>query len=402
MPRRQPRVTRTAVPGGRSPFLVLMQQVSTIGRATVFLVALALVAIVGQALAPTGVKTNPSNQSASGDRSGQDQDQSPSSRTPGQSAVPAAPATVLTSAVTKVTLSELGVLARREYGVRKVAKPIVRTSRMDKRQSWAFGTTVIPPPSGKAAAEPESSLFIGQATGGTWKVGLAGTKGFSTILRKVPASVVSSGERTALTRFAAAKVKGGRTGLMLPWTQGQDRKLAETPVSPGVFTFATGGDRKVRAAGDGWLYRLCTAQSDHELVLLLHRNGLVSEYSRLARLTQARDGGYVKRGTYLGSAGTGEPCSTKKAPAPSVRFAVRNATRTLAANGLEIGGWTFRQKGKTVSAEQGKVKVKIGDPLENLGTVVPSVPSSPGKSDNPTPSPHSSHLLPTPLVSPNV
>jgi LasA protease len=375
---------------------VLGDRISALGGVVVVAVGLILAAIVEQAVLP------PSARHPVADRRPIHAGHSPKTRPiashPSPSRIPVSPAVQLSRKVETVALAERSHVARRDYGVGTLSAPIVRLSRMDHARTWAFGTETIPPPVG-VTAMPESSLYLAQRTGTGWEVALAGTPRFTALLRKAPAAVVPAGERPVLEKFNAAPDTPLDTGLMLPWGIGQSWTLLAT--DKGVSGF-DGGDGRVLAPGDGRIYRLCSSAAGHGLVLLIHPNGLATEYYQLSDVTKVRDGSLVKRGDYLGRTGTEQPCGGGEAPQRMVRFAIGDATGTMRLDHFQLGGWTVRETAAATFAERAGVRVDAGNPLLNFGPVTGSPAASPSASPSPSRSPKPSKSGKPGMSVPNV
>jgi hypothetical protein len=349
--------------------LRLVNRVSAAGTAVIIALGLVLAAIVEQRAFPVGSSHRPVAAPGPGRGSARPTTSSRSKHR----RKPVSPAVLLDHQVKRVAVSERGPAARSEYGVRTVASPVVRLTRLDKKRTWAFGTEAIPPPRGSSAM-PEASVFVARATGSTWKVALAGAPEFGALLRKAPASVLPADERGSLLRYDAS-VKRTRDGLMLPWTAGQSWTLV--PTERGL-SFG-GGDGRVLAATTGRVYRLCSPAPDRGLVLLLGADGTATEYYQLDQLTEVPDGGLVERGDYLGHTSTDQPCGGGAAPRPLLRFGLRNADGPISLDRLRIGGWTLHEIPGATFAEHDGLRVEPGNPLLNFGiTVTPS--PSPSKS----------------------
>jgi hypothetical protein len=354
--------------------LPLVNRVSAAGTAIVVALGLVLAAVVEQRAFPVGSSHRPV--AAPGPARGSARPTS-SSRSKHRRK-PVSPAVLLNHQVQRVAVSERGPAARSEFGVRKVASPVVRLTRLDKRRMWAFGTEAIPPPRGSSAM-PEASVFVARASGSTWKVALAGGPEFAALLRKAPVSVLPADERSALLRYDAS-VEHASDGLMLPWTAGQSWTLV--PTERGL-SFG-GGDGRVLAATSGRLYRLCSPTPDRGLVLVVGADGTAVEYYQLDQLTEVPDGGLVERGDYLGRTSADQPCGGGAALGPLVRFGLRNADGPIAFDGLRIGGWTLHDVPGAPFAEHDGLRVGPGNPLLNFGiTATPS--PSPSKSGGRSP-----------------
>jgi hypothetical protein len=354
----------------------LVNRVSALGVATVVVVGLSLAAIVEQALLPTAHSTH-QHETASAPGPVHTRSRSPR---PSRSAKRVSPATLLSRQVKKAATLQRGPAARREYGVGTVATPVVHVSRMDR--TWAFGTEAIPAPSGSAAA-PESSLFLARASGSRWTVALAGTPEFADLVPKAPASVLHKDERTTLKKFRTPGKAPLETGLMLPWSVGQSWSAVTT--EPGTWGF-DGGDGRVLAAGDGLLYRLCSSSPDRGMVLLVHPNGLATEYYQMEDLTPVADGDAVKQGDYLGRTGNDQSCGGGRASTRLVRFSLRDADGPVPLDQVKIGGWTLHSTSDEVFADRGGLRVDAGNPLLNFGTAPAPAPStSPAPSSSSSP-----------------
>lgn len=298
---------------------------------------------------------------------------------------------LLSRQVEKTAAAQRGPVARHEYGVGTVSAPVVRVSRMTR--TWAFGTEAIPAPSGSSAA-PEPSLFLARADGPHWTIALAGTPEFSRLISKAPTSVLHANERAALKRYRMQAKKTPDPGLMLPWRVGQS--WSALPAASGAWGF-NGGDGRVLAAGDGILYRLCSSTPNRGLVLIVHPNGLATEYDQMDDLAPIRDGDMVKQGAYLGHTGTDQPCGGGQAPTRQVRFALRDANGPIPLDQMRMGGWVLHSASNQMFAERDGVRVDVGNPLLNFGNVPLPAPS--GKpARKPTGKPAQASKAPSPAA----
>lgn len=361
----------------------LSERISALGGVVVIVVGLVLAAIVEQALMPPSARHPVAERRPVRATHSHAPRAVPAHASP--SRAPMSPAAQLSRKVETVVMAERSPVVRRDYGVGTLSAPIVRLSRMDGRHVWAFGTETIPPPRGMTVM-PESSLYIAQRTGTGWQVALAGTPQFTTLVRKAPASVVPAAERPVLEKFSAAADTPLDTGLMLPWGVGQSWALLAT--DKGVSGF-DGGDGRVLAAGDGRIYRLCSSSPGHGLVLLVHLNGLATQYYQMSNVTTVRDGSLVKRGDYLGRTSTEQPCGGGDAPQRMVQFAISDATGTMRLDHFQIGGWTMRETVAATFAERAGVRVDAGNPLLNFGFMPASPTPAPPGSPSPTGTPKS-------------
>jgi hypothetical protein len=357
----------------------LVTRASTFGVVVIMAVGLSLAAIVEQALLPAVHSAH--RQSAAPKPKPTHKRPHPTHAS--RSAPRPSPQTLLSRQVKLEATAKRAAVAKREYGVKKVSTPVVHVSRIDKAHTWAFGTEAIPAPATSTMAAPESSVFIARASGTRWTVALAGTPQFKGFVDKAPTSVLPKDQRETLKKFDSMadlpKANKGvlDTGLMLPWTKGQSWSALSTDT--GTWGFS-GGDGRVVAAGDGRLYRLCSSEPDRGLVMLIHPNGLATEYYQLKDVTPVPDGTTVKQGDYLGRTGGDEPCGGGDANRSLVRFAVRNADEAIPLNNVEIGGWTLHSDAKAMFAERAGLHVDVGNPLLNFGDMPAPTPSPSGKS----------------------
>ncbi|GAA1589947.1 hypothetical protein GCM10009678_85380 [Actinomadura kijaniata] len=307
----------------------------------------------------------------------------------------------LTDRVRRITLQERGAAARQKYGAAGTAQPIVGTDRISRDRTWAFGTTTIPVPDDSAAL-PEVAFFAARWTPRSgWQAALSGTSGFGALLTRMPPALMSADEARALNRHAtvtaeqaAAAVNGARAGdgLILPWRVGATWSMGAVPTrnSPrplGSLTF-WGGDGTVTAAGDGRLYRFCSAGGGG-LVLLVHPSGLATTYYRMRDVVRVRPGSLVRRGEPLGRTGTQRPCGGAPAPRPDVQFGLRRGADDVPFEGARLGGWTFRERAAPLLgfAERGDIQVLTGGLLANLGLAAGPARSGGPKGERPAKKP---------------
>jgi hypothetical protein len=366
----------------------VVDRVAMTGTVMVVVVGFALAAIVERALL-TGSATS----AEAGTRPPRAGGPSPGGPDPVRTSTPrrAQPVVAtLNGQVRSLTLTERGTAARQAYGVKPSAPPLVGATRFTSDRTWAFGTTAIPVPA-KQSAMPQVALFLAHWSGSRWQVGLSGTDEFRALLRRVPTRLVPAAEIRTLARFSVGPAHA--TKLMLPWREGDSWTM--TAATQGARPFGAvafhGGDGRVLAAGDGRLYRFCTTASGGGLLMIIHDNGLATEYYQLTKLTGVRDGAIVKRGDFLGRVGVDRPCGGAAAARPQVRFGLRQGAGDLPFNGVTIGGWNFRERAHPLIgwAERGILQVMPGLGLANFGAAdpppVPSITLSP--SPTPTPGP---------------
>lgn len=343
---------------GRGSLLPLANRLSRTGGVTAVLVGLALCAIVQQAV------IGPPGRRPAAERGRHAVKSPPTPKRTTRSPRPA-PVTPLERQVRTVVLRQRAALARRVFGARPAA-PDVSASRVDRAAGWASGTAAIPPPAG-VTAMPDASLFLARRVGRRWTVALAGTKDFVRLLRAAPASVVSRAERPLLARFGtvAAAPRGTATRLALPWDAGQSWTMRRAGDHALRFN---GGDGKVLAPGTGRLYRLCPRAPDRGMLVLIHPDGVASEYYGITDLAHVKDGAAVRQGGYLGRIGTDRPCGGgPPAAQATVSFALCAANHPVPLDGVRIGGWTLHTTAGRVSARRAGLRIEEGNPLLNLG-----------------------------------
>lgn len=395
--------------GSRSRMSGWVDTISSAASATILLVALALGAIIERAIVG-GLESADADQ---GGRTGGDGQLTPP-RSDGQlggggqsGGSPVVPASSLTREVERLTLAARGPAARKLYRSRVTGKPIVRLSRVDSTRTSALGTSVIPVPRNSSSI-PEATVFVARKSAQQWRIALAGTRGFRALLDSVPDSMISAGEKALLEGFSTnstTKSKETDTGLMLPWKPGESWALqAEAgddgqPGPPAFVGFSRKGG-KVLAAGGGRLYRLCSNDSGRGLIMVIHPNGLATQYYQMSKVTTRRDGSLVRRGDYLGTVGTDRPCGGAAADTPQVWFGVRDTAGAFSLNGKNVGGWRFTasKSAPGISALRGLSRVVAGKALQNLGSI--GVLPLPGQGRE-TPSPGSEDETPEPADPPS-
>lgn len=437
---RNHRATGTETSRG-SWLITFSDKVSVLGTLVVMLVGVALFAIIERALitrytddSPRTSADRPIRMSKHPARSG---------RTP-ERVAPTTPAEVLQDQAAARVLALRGARVRQAYRAQGLPWPVVQLSRVNGDRTWAFGTAVIPTPA-DVAAMPDSSLFLARTTGSGagWTVEFAGTAGFRRLLDKAPTSVVPKAERRALSRYGAVPGTGddggdgaGRTagdtaanrqpdrpsgrrtaepttkpttkpspadgggsgsngagseagaaagvkdtGLMLPWRAGQSWSLRKWTQGEQSLRFDGGKNAKAVAVGDGRLYRLCSTAPDRGLIMVIHENGLASQYYQLADTLRMRDGSPVRRGAYLGRVSTDRPCGGQPAARPELRFALRRGDAIAPLDSAWIGGWTIHTTLSDTWADRAGARVDAGEPLRNFGAVPPRPVKKPADPD---------------------
>ena len=218
--------------------------------------------------------------------------------------------------------------------------------RLNDEATWAFGSAVILAPE-EEGAYPEGWLFVAEKAGGDWKVGLEGTPEFAELAERAPTTVVDKGEKELFAESAEFTVQAIDTRLRLPWKRGVSWRLRGGPHgwSTGydrpysALDFA-GGHGKVRAAGGGRVYTMCS--NNRGWIRVKHRDGYATDYYHLRRNIKPRDGRRIKAGAFLGYTGTDTSCGGA-ASTRHVHFALRRHGHHIAVDRRTIGGWTFHE-----------------------------------------------------------
>lgn len=347
-------------------------RVSTAGLAVVMSVGLMLIAIVERTLLAGGIPpavrlpvlTPP--------------DALPARAAP---AVPptSPPAVVeLEPQVRRLTAAERTGAARAAYGVQPGAQPLAAATRFTQDRTWAFGTSVIPVPD-RVPAMPQVALFLAHWDGSRWRMALSGDVGFRMLLRVVPTTLLAAEEIRALARFSVGPT--GAPHLMLPWRVGDSWTMTALPQGNRPLASLTfdGGDGRVLAAADGWLYRFCAVPTGAALVMIVHQNGLATVYNRLTGLNGQPDGTAVRQGDPVGRIGAEHPCGGAVPDRPGLQFGLRQGTGDVAFNSMVLGGWIFRENTSPFVgwAERGFSEVTTGGVLPNFGPVDPQILSVP-------------------------
>jgi hypothetical protein len=125
------------------------------------------------------------------------------------------------------------------------------------------------------------------------------------------------------------------------------------------------------------------------MLLLIHPNGMASEYYQVANVTDVKDGTLVERGEYLGRISADRPCGGLPAKGgTTASFALLNGHGAVSLNGAQIGGWTLHTSEGRFYADRPGVRVDSGNPLLNFGPdAAPSAAQDPGTA---SPGPRSS------------
>lgn len=361
-----------------------VNSITSAGSATILLAGLALGAVLERAL----LDSLDDGQQAPAPGDGRIQvrpgSQAPDPARSGDDAAPAAPALSLAGEVEKLTLDQRGRQAEQSYRSPATDKPIVRVSRVNRSRTAALGTSVIPIPR-KSSAMPEATLFVARKSAGRWQTALAGTRSFQQMLQQAPDSLISAGEKQLLTAFnnSGQRSKQAATALSLPWKADEPWTLRSVAGGAASFVGFSRRGGEVLAAAGGRLYRLCGKTAGQGLVMVIHPNGLATQYYQMSDVTARKDGSLVQRGDLLGRVGTDRSCGGVAAKTPQVLFGVRDANGAVSMNGKEIGGWRFAvsKNAPGLTASRGERRIAVGDTLPNLGSV-PVLPL-PGSSEPP-------------------
>lgn len=352
-----------------------------------FVVGLSMLAVVENELLNGGGGTDPvSAQSSAADPA----KRSPKPKRPGQEAREAPPApevNTLGKRVGDLTAQLRGPAAKQSYGADR--PPLTGPVRFNAARTWAFGTTAIPVPADQSAM-PHVGLYLAQWTGDRWRIALSGTTDFDRLIRQAPAQLMPPAERRLLTRYSAVSSGAAAKpdGLMLPWRVGGIWRIDADSSDRGPLSAVSfRGDGNVLAAGPGRVYRFCATSAGRGMVMVIHPNGVASTYYHLTNVIQVRDGGVVRRGTPLGRIGADRPCGGAPVDTPQVRFELRRGNESVPFDGVQLGGWMFRERANPLLgwAERGLLQVLPGGLMRNYGPVAPpSAPKLPGLPTDPS------------------
>src|SRR5690606_23545979 len=127
----------------------------------------------------------------------------------------------------------------------------------------------------------EGWIFTAKKTKNGWKVGLEGSQTFAELVEEAP--LIEGGEKEALLETSKFRTMSTeRTGLRLPWTNGQTWTMSggshgwagyDRPYSSLDFA---GGDQRVLAARGGYVYTMCS--NNRGWIRIVHDNGLATDY----------------------------------------------------------------------------------------------------------------------------
>lgn len=270
-------------------------------------------------------------------------------------------------------------------------EPVIDRMRSDGE--WVFGAATVPQDSDSEDA-PKSTLYVAKLDDDDdWTVALEGTPEFGHLVSSAPESVVSHGEKAALT---APQPRSANTALSLPWPQGQAWYMGGGPhgVSGSSRPYNSvdfnGGDGRVLAPASGRVYKTCVRNGSAE-VKIVHNNGLTTTYYHMTNVIDAANGAEIAAGTYLGRIGTQLPCGGF-ASGPHVHMSLYRGNQPIALNGTTMGGWTFREGPDAYGgyAEREGKQVRAGGRLMNYGggdNSNPAPPTTPEPREPTTPKP---------------
>ncbi|WP_323118341.1 peptidoglycan DD-metalloendopeptidase family protein [Burkholderia alba] len=263
----------------------------------------------------------------------------------------------------------------------------IETIRSDDAAGWVLGTATQVVADG-TPADPVTKLFLARRADGAWQVGLEGSDAFAALLRAVPSTLVDDAERAHLdtrsTRPAApSRAAPGQTGLALPWqrdtawywTGGAHGWSGENrPYNSLDFS---GGDGRVLAARDGYLYRSCE-RNGSAIVKLVHDNGYATTYYHMVQLASVANGARVRQGEYLGRIGNALPCGGHTTGA-HVHLSLSQDGNDIPVTGKTIGGWQFFEGPNAYAgyAVRNQRRVSVQASLTNYGADDPGGPPDP-------------------------
>ncbi len=290
---------------------------------------------------------------------------------------------------------------------------LVETIRTTPDGDWVLGATTQIVPDG-VAADPVSKLFVAQRVQGAWRVGVEGDATFTALLGAAPAALVGPAERAQLDpRRGAAGTRSqaapGQTGLALPWqrdtawywTGGAHGWSGESrPYNSLDFS---GGDGRVLAARDGYLYRSCE-RNGSAIVKLVHDNGYETTYYHMEQLAQVANGARIRQGDYLGRIGNALPCGGQTTGA-HVHLSLSQGGTEVSVNGKTLGGWQFFEGSSAYGgyAVRNQRRVGVQAALTNYGSDDSGGPPEPGRTvDAPIRAPGNVNLRDAPSLSASV
>ncbi len=263
---------------------------------------------------------------------------------------------------------------------------LVEAIKTDDVSGWLFGTATQILREDESG-DPVTKLFIARYVNGQWISGVEGSSKFGELLDAAPSTLLAADERKNLaSRRASLAPRSAalpQPGLALPWEpndgwywtggahgwSGQSRPYNSLDFS--------GGNGRVLAARDGYLYKSCERDGS-AIVKVVHDNGYATTYYHMVRLTSLNSGTRVRQGEYLGSVGNGLPCGGQTT-GPHVHFSLSKDGNDVSVNGMTIGGWQFFEGPSPYSgyAVRNQRRVSPQAWLVNYGSADSGDPSTP-------------------------
>ncbi|MFT9639875.1 LasA protease, partial [Alcaligenes phenolicus] len=163
---------------------------------------------------------------------------------------------------------------------------LVEAIKTDDASGWAFGTATQILREDESG-DPVTKLFIARNVNGQWISGVEGSSKFGELLDAAPPTLLAADERKNLaSRRASLAPRSAalpQPGLALPWEpndgwywtggahgwSGQSRPFNSLDFS--------GGNGRVLAARDGYLYKSCERDGS-AIVKVVHDNGYATTY----------------------------------------------------------------------------------------------------------------------------
>lgn len=259
------------------------------------------------------------------------------------------------------------LIARSKTSAVPAPEPQVTIASRTTR-TWGFGTAVLVAPK-TAGAYPEGWLFIAYRDKQGWTAALEGEPAFAGLAGRSP--ILSSEERKVfgVDRSRAEKALDKRTGLRLPYANGQAWALTGGPhrMSNTVRSSIdlSGGDGRVLAARGGLAYTMCSSGTGW--LRVIHDRGWATDYYHLSGNIKA-SGKKVADGAFLGNIGNDVSCGGSSTGA-HVHFSLRYSNKYVAIDGHAIGKWVIRQNKELYDgyALHGSTRAEVGDELYNYG-----------------------------------
>jgi LasA protease len=257
---------------------------------------------------------------------------------------------------------------------------LTQVNVMRESEGWAFGAAVIEAPK-KEGHYPRGWLFVAENGEQGWDVALEGTPEFTGSAAEAPDDIVDDEEKQTFanaeseeerTLDAKAPVK---TNLMLPWAKGKVWKFTggphgwntgyDRPYAALDFAGRGAKDQRVRAAGPGRVYAMCSTRQGW--IRVYHPNGYTTDYYHLIQNIKPNNGAKIKRGAYLGLTGNDTSCGGASY-GRHVHFALLKGTNYVPVNNKIIGGWKFVE-GQAYGGytERGGTRRQPGSLIRNFG-----------------------------------